>query len=257
MKITRTILSLFVCVCAAFASATEWTLDVNPEADNLGYSDNAGVITNITSTFNTVTEQFTFYSTFDVSGSNAKPDGFWLAMNYGPNPKGLAGELALFYVDGFASGGPAVTAYAYNGKNSDTSWKDGDGNLAGNQAADKILSSKASPAAFDDITFETVGDVRTIGFSLDATIINSHSPAYPEAGGWTGVGFEDKVGIWFHPVDDLSTSYASDGFFDDWHAGKNGYFDKTNLEAVPEPATMAILAGLAFLRRKKAKKNAA
>ena len=186
--------------------------------DNPPGSDGGGDIKNVTTSYNAGSNEFSFsLKVDDIS------QGFTLALNGGPNPKGHEGEMALLYFD--ASGpDPVVSVYAYNGQNTQTSWQDGS-KAGGIQAADHILNSTANADLFSNITVTDDGAGNKIfSFTMDATMIQNHDPAYGPDGDWTGVAFGDEIGLWLHPVKGLSTSYDGDGHLTQW-SGAQGYYD--------------------------------
>lgn len=229
------------------------------DRDTGGVNMAGGVIKDVQSTFNLVTKRFTFVVNFDKNTQGQMTDGFWLAVSPGPNPKGHGGELALLYFDG--SGDKAkLTAYAYNGFNGDTSYRDGS-SAPGDQAPDRIKSSLLSESWINELSVKNEANgTRTMKIDIDATDIQDHAPQYPGPGGpseWTGLAFGDKIGLWFHPNVGLKTKYE-EGFLardKGWQYAHQGWLDFSDkpTEAVPEPATLAALGlGLAaFARRKK------
>ncbi|MCG9896204.1 MAG: PEP-CTERM sorting domain-containing protein [Fimbriimonadaceae bacterium] len=186
-------------------------------------------------------------------------DAFWVAFSPGPNPKGHAGELALYYFDARNASNPIVTAYAYNGANGFTSAVDGSP-ASGTQAPDKIASSLVTPNFLNSASVVNNGNgTRTFSMNLDATLINDHTPLYPGSSPWLGSQWGDKLGIWFHAADITKGVYGADGFFkSDFSALDRGWLDTANMPAtpVPEPASMALLGGAAAAliarRRRKA-----
>lgn len=253
MKLTRNAVFLAALAAGTIAQATTWTFDYNP---TLGEQNpDGGRINNIKTTFNDVTNRMTFEVNLGATASGGRTDGFWLAINDGPNPKGHAGELGLLYFDAFGPGGPVLTAYNYNGFNGDTSYYDGSP-ASGIQAPDKIASSLKTPGFVNSLTFvNNANGTRTLGFDIDATVINNHTPLYPGSSPWTGIGFDNKIGMWLHTVNNLTTSYGTDGYLKNWSYTEQGWFDASNKDAVPEPATMVVLGGaVAMALRKRFKK---
>ncbi len=187
--------------------------------DNPPSNDNGGDIKNVTTSFDSGSKEFTFTMKIeDIS------EGFTVALNGGPNPKGHEAEMALFYFD--ASGvDPIVSVYAYNGSNTQTSWFDGS-KASGIQPADTILNSIANAALFSNISVTTDGlGNKIFSFTVDATDILNHDPIYGPDGEWSGVAFEESLGIWLHPVQALGTSYDQDGFLLDWSSEGQGWYD--------------------------------
>jgi len=215
---------------------------VNPPQNS-----NGGKINWIKATNDVPSGDFSWTANFSDSPSGKKTQGYWVVVSPGPNPKGHAGELAIFFMD-TTKASPILTAYAYNGVNGSNSWQ---------TPGDFIMSSQtgAGVAATKSLTYTNNGDgTRTIGFKVDNTIINSFSPANPGSTPWTGAYFNEKIGIWFHPVTDLKTAYAHDGKLTKWQFGAEGWYDDYNVQTVPEPATMTAMAlGLAAIARKRRK----
>ncbi len=239
----------------AQASATTWSFDLQPKANQPGYGYSAagGSVNRIQSTFNTSTQRFRYEVNMGNSDKGTLPDGFWLAMNDGPNPKGIPNELAIMYFDtGVTNDGKAkLTTYAYNGQNGNSSYFDGKPD-AGTQAPDKILSSLTNTSWINELTVRNEANgTRTMVIDINAALVNAHKPKYGDSSQWEGVQFDNKVGIWFHQVDGLSASYGNDGFLTNFSFSSQGWVDGENLNAVPEPATMTILALAAMARRRK------
>jgi T1SS-143 domain-containing protein len=221
----------------------EYTLfDSAPTADQTVYSysiDNppggtgAGDIKNVTAELNADTKSFTFEMTMDPTAN-----GFTLAVNGGPNPKGHGGEMALIYFDGSDTGNPVVTAYNYNGQNTQTSWSDGSA-ASGVQAPDMIASSLVDAGVFSNMSVTTDGaGNKVFSFTVDAEVLQNHVPAYGNAADWTGLDFEDMIGVWLHPVKGLNTDYNSDGELTNWSTTGQSYFDTSN-----KPTEVKIVCG--------------
>lgn len=238
-------------VTSSQAVTYRWTF--SSATSPIGYNNDGGKIDSIEATFNSANNRLTYDVTFDKApGQSSKTSGYWLALNDGPNPKGIEGELALFYFDASSSSQPVLSVYGYNGVNGDNSYKDGRA-AAGTQAPDFILSSKTNSSWINDLSVSHVGTKTRMKFDIDATSINNRTPLYGGSD-WTGAQFNNKFGIWFHPVRGLQTSYKADGGLNSFHYSSQGWLDASNLEAVPEPATMlALSAGFAMLARRRRK----
>ncbi len=241
MNISKTALLFFAsCVFAATANATIYTYNTNnpglfggsyATSNNLGYDS-------ISASFNDANNQFSWE--VDYSGTST-PDGFWLVISDGPNPKNNPLEYTIFYGNYTSSN---LSAYAYNGNNNAGSWM-----------ANPYLGDYSSA------TYDNGSDV--FGFSLDATAINNAALG-PD---WDGTQFATNIGIWFHPSYNLSSSFNPDGSIERFYPRNNAWFD-TNYDGdcdtndrgcittqVPEPATFALmglgLLGLGATRKKK------
>ncbi len=191
----------------------------NYNIDNPPGSAAAGDIKNVNTQYNETTKELTFSVTVEPTA-----DGFTLALNDGPNPKGHGGEMALFYFDASNAGTPVVTAYNYNGQNIQTSWKDGSG-ANGTQAPDQILSSLLNAGAFGSITSTTdASGNKVFSFSVDASILQNHNPTYGNASDWSGAEFGNEIGIWLHPVNELESSYEN-GYLTQWDIDSQSYYD--------------------------------
>ncbi|MBL8086567.1 MAG: PEP-CTERM sorting domain-containing protein [Chthonomonas sp.] len=222
------------------ANATFRTVTVNnPPQNNAG-----GKINSVTAT--TTGTEFSWYANFSNNPSGKMTNGYWVVVSPGANPKGHAGELAIFYMD--ASGAtPTLTAYAYNGQNGNSSWA---------VPGDKILSSKRASDLPDilDLTNQTESNgSKTIGFKIKSAKVNNFVPANPGSTPWTGANFGNEIGIWFHPVVELSSGYNSSGFLTKWNYKAEGWYDAEHVKTVPEPATLGALAlgAAVVLRRRK------
>lgn len=247
-------LALVASVLAPAAWATGPEFQFNWTKAQGGTNDAVGKFEVVKGSFNTVTNVFTWESTFKPN-AGVLPNGFWLAVSPGPNPKGISGELALYYFDA-SSSNPKLWAYSYNGFDGDSSYKDGSP-AAGIQAPDKVYSSIKDPNKILSFTNKMNADgSKTLGFAINASVIQNHTPKYAPKSEWTGTAFGQKIGVWFHPVAGIQTATGTDGFLTNFGYTNHGWLDGENFHAtvVPEPASMTALGlgVLALLRRKKA-----
>ncbi|MFA6044132.1 MAG: hypothetical protein WC718_04040 [Phycisphaerales bacterium] len=244
---------------AAFAASAGSAHAITYSYDRTGGPNNAdgGALSSIHSTFDSVTNRFTWTCTFD----NRITDGFTLVVSPNANPKGHPGELAIIYFDNRTLSAPKLSVYNYNANNDQTSYRDGS-NAAGTQAPDRIMSSVSASTFVNSLSATNVsGNKRTLSFDIDATLINTHAPLYPNAAGndWTGVEYgndaahPNRIGLWFHPVAGLTASYNADGYLSNWSASHEGWLDLSGGTVTPAPGSVALLAigSLVATRRKR------
>lgn len=240
----------------ASADLYVWDWDANVDGTS-GLNMNAGEFSSIHAEYDTVTERFLW----DVTFADQITDGYTLAVNDGPNPKGHAGELGLIYFD--ATGDDArVTVYAYNGVNSMNSYKDGSP-ASGTQTPDMILAASMVDATMlnhssiiEASVIDGIDGSRRMTLEMDASIVNAHAPEYPGPDGieeWTGVQFAELLGLWMHPVKNLVTEYNEDGTLANWR-GSQGWFDGSGFETTPTPGSALLLSMgvVAATRRRRA-----
>jgi len=189
------------------------------DVDNPPGSDNGGDIQNVNTVFNETTCEFTFTMVIEDVAGSGMTNGFTLAVNDGPNPKGNGDEMALFYFDNSGEE-PVVSAYNYNGQNNFSSYND-----------TQLASSLRDDSPFTNVesSIDENGN-HVFTFTMDATSIIEHS----DGDDWTGVSFDENVGMWLHPMADVESTYGDDGYLDSWSIGSQGWFDTANQEAVKE-----------------------
>lgn len=231
----------FVCAalaaCAGVASATtyEWTYN-GPWGNQAG-----GALKSVSASFNSNSNVFEFVTVFD----DQVADGYTVAFSPGANPKGHSAELALLYFDANDFNDVHVTAYAYNGVNSASSYFDGSP-AGGTQAPDKIVESFINPISWIlSATAQDIGTDREFRLRLNASAIQNHIPIYAPSGEWTGLAFGEQLGVWLHPYKNLVATYGQDGFLTNWR-GNEGWLDLNDQNTTPAPGAMAAL-GLAAL----------
>lgn len=216
-----------------------------------GLNDAGGRFESITATFDDVTDRLQWSMTFSDQITN----GFFLALNNGPNPKGHAGELALLYVDARVHSDVVLTAYGYNGLNSISSYVDGNGAVAGNQPADVIKNTLDRASWVLDAGVIDSSGKRTIFIDIDATELIERTPLYPDPiDPYYGIGFGAKLGLWLHTFRQFDVSYGPSGTITNIASGGEGWFDGTNLNTIPTPgaATIGLISLAAMIRRRRA-----
>ncbi|MEM7755771.1 MAG: PEP-CTERM sorting domain-containing protein [Planctomycetota bacterium] len=216
-------------------------------------SSAGGAVEKVETTYRSGAERLQFKITF----SNQISDGFTLAFSDGPNPKGHSGELALVYFDASDFGDVKMTAYAYNGRNDQSSWEDGS-KVSGIQSPDQIVTTTgdAARSGLSAMSARDEGSKRIFEFDLDAGFINAHTPSLPGPLGvdeWFGIGFAEQLGMWLHPITDLDAGYDSDGYLNSW-SGRDGFIDVAGQNTtVPAPGALALagFGGLLASRRRR------
>ena len=198
----------------------------------LGFKDNIGKYENIETTYNDNTGNLSWSSTFSPSDPNGfLPEGAWLVLTDGPNPKGKDGS-AIFYLDGNSG---TLSAYSYNGQNNRTSW-----------VGEEVLQSWDNAVS---IMNDANGN-RTLSFNVNVAALNSRTDLGSD---WKGAQFDEKVGIWFHAIDNLNAQYDGDGNITKFD-GAASYFDTGAMyttTAVPEPAVGLLGLGVAAVGLKR------
>ncbi len=230
----------------------------------------AGVVSDVTTSFDSDTQTLNFLAAFEPEpGTGQLPVGFFLVINSGPNPIGVDGEYAILYFDAATDqANPILTAYAYNGENGADSFFDGAA-VPHAQTPDPIISSINDASWVNAAASADTPSGRVISFSIDTSVINSHSPLHGTDADWKGIGFDETIGIWFHPYSLLNPAYGGDGFLlpessgISWlHWGQypdlgeqfHGWYDATNQPTnsnIPEPASLALigLGGIVLMSR--------
>ena len=226
---------------AGVASATPYRFDWDGVTAG-GISNAAGKVNTIKIEYDTVSQAYSFESTIKKHGGRLA-DGFWLVTSAGPDPKGIVNELPIFYFDG-SGATPTLSVFNYNGQNNSNSWQNP------GQLIAKFTGSAVSKINVD-------ANTRTFKFNIPGAAINSFVPPTGDPTQWDGLKFGSKLGLWYHPVDDLTTNYSNNGTLNRFDYSTQGWVDGSNYttEIVPEPATMlALAAGIAAMARKRRNK---
>ncbi len=252
-------IAMLALMCAGTVATTasadiyqwDWSADVNGTA---GLNMNGGEFQSIHAQYDSNTERFLWQVTF----ADQVTDGFTLAVNNGPNPKGHAGELGLLYFDA-SDNNVRVTGYAYNGENSFSTYYDGSA-ASGTQNPDMIFGSDAlgtNASLIMQASVQDIGTTRVMTLEMDASSINGHNPIYPGPEGpgeWTGMAFDELIGLWMHPMPGMNTSYGQDGALTELSYNRQGWFDGSNFTTttIPAPGALALvgLRGVLVGRRR-------
>lgn len=185
----------FTAAAAAFVAAISFSSTASATIFNIDYHE-AGV-------WNAYDDENEVYAM--KFRSDQGKDGFWLVVTDGANPKGTSDDYAILYGDLKEN---RISAYAYNGLNSNNSFETGD--LLG--TFDDAFSSGGQHARYGyDMTM----------FSLDVGSINA-------ALGGSGVTLGDKAGIWFHQSAGSQFTYGADGSITDYVFTDQMFLDRGN-----------------------------
>jgi MYXO-CTERM domain-containing protein len=265
VRIAATAALAFGLAASAQATMYSWQFTAGmpqPPMGSYGVNNDAGSINVVSSTFDNVTKRLTFDASFGTVSGSLVTRGFWLALNNGPNPKTHGGEMALFYFDASNLMTPRLTTYVYNGVNGPNSWNDGNGDGAGSPTGDLIHGALEMSSYVQSIGVTDTGSgasaQRTLSFSIDATAILAHTPLFPSTVGdpWFGTGFDNKLGIWMHPVRSFNAAYDSTrGRITSLSLGTQGWLDGTNFDTqIPTPGAMGLgVAGVVLAARRRRK----
>ena len=226
MKFLNTIAAVSLLAITASASADLYNFEVNPRT---GGALGNGQVENITTSYDSTNERFTW--TTDLA-QNSDVDGFWLVVNNGPNPKSSdVNELAIMYGD-LTTG--VLSTYVYNGLNS----------------ANSIMNPGVLLQT--DSLSSTLGD--KFSFDISTASINDWLSPDPD---YTGIAFDEKIGIWFHFSTGSDFTYNAAGDIVGYTFAQQGWYDVAGLNAtvsVSAPSLIGLFglafAGLTLVRRK-------
>jgi len=233
----------FLQSCAVAAALSTMTVSAHAayftySIDNPGGTNGGGDIKNISTSYSTTAEIFSWQYTIDDFN-----DGFWLVVSDGPNPKqASSSEYAIFYGDLTNN---ILSAYQYNGANNSVSYLN-PGNLL-QQWNNAFTTVSNNPGE------------ETTSFSVDVSGINSANLG-PE---WDGVQFGENIGIWFHPSTGSNFTYEQGQITDftytgqGWHDSRNKTTTEEPLDPneIPAPSALFLLGlgllGMTYARRNK------
>jgi len=189
------------------------------EATNPNHNKVGGEIEYLKATYDPSSEIFTWESIIGDNNNGQASNGFWLAVNDGPNPKqGVYDELAILYGDGNTG---LLNIYTYNPDKGGKSYQNGD-----------LLGTTTLGVTRDNIAGTT-----TYNFDLDVSSINQQLSK--------GISFYDMIGIWFHTMVGAVFDYQW-GELIDVSFDKKGWFDRKNLDAdvvnVSAPSVISLIA---------------
>ena len=223
-------------VTSSFASAQTYSY----ERENYTTSSSISVIDEFSVTYNQSSETLQL----DVSYANDRPDGFWVVLSDGENPRANADEYAIFYFDA-TTDTPVVSAHVYDGTNTPSSFSTRpllDSNF--NNPASNLSGSVSQSANGGD----------AFSLTVNASAINAANLG-PD---WDGAQFGENIGVWFHTFTiDGSTAYNLNGGLSSLPIQQRNFLDVANgnTDLVPEPSSSLLLGlsgMLVLLRRKRA-----
>ena len=159
--------------------------------------------------------------------------GYTLPISAGPNPKGIAGQLPVFYVE-WLDGAVNASAFVYNGSPAESgrlSFQDtnGDGVADG---GDFITSSLAEEGFLLDSSVTSNGAVTSVVVELDVSAVNAHVPLL-NPGQWEGAAFSNLVGVWFAPQALTQVAYDATGRMVAWSRSQISWYDTANRPTIP------------------------
>ncbi|MEN8446650.1 MAG: hypothetical protein ABG776_16750 [Cyanobacteria bacterium J06555_13] len=236
--------ALAIALTGAPATAATFSYDVTDAAvhkKNIA----AGTFDAISTTFNDVTNQFTWSSTFGYNADKETlAESAWLVVNDGPHPNKKTSEHIIFYLDGVNK---KVTAYNYDDTKGAKSWR-----------TTNFLGT-------EDLAVATTPQTNTLSFSWDLSSINNLTDKFGDT--WQGAAFDEKIGIWFQAAAQSDINYAEDGRLTKFKlSGPRSYYDVNKRSAtsvlddetqdIPEPGMIMALgmtaAAAAFTKRRNA-----
>lgn len=232
----------------------------------------AGIVNRLRLKYDKSLQQFVIDATFrKCKSTDVFPNGFFGVFNAGPNPNGVAGELAILFADYRNPKKPILNLFGYTGDTN--SWFDGVRNtdhngipgMPGLQPPDRIASSLSGDPILVSSSVTDTGNLRRILLVFSVKEANEHVPLYPIPGiPWTGMEISDTVGVWFHPfilTDETvyctpgdtglpcrleANGISSVGYLKSWVSRKKGYYDQGDLRGNCSPLCSSEVMGATY-----------
>ncbi|MEM9245086.1 MAG: PEP-CTERM sorting domain-containing protein [Cyanobacteria bacterium P01_F01_bin.153] len=212
--------------------------------DPIWYNNRVGNYDNIFARYDDQSGDLTWSSTFSAYDDKL-PEGAWLVINNGQNPRSDGKDNAIFYLDGITG---RLTAYKYNDENNSASWQQ-----------EQFLQSWDNAVSLVD---DGNGN-RTLGFDINVAALNALTGVSTGGEEWLGAQFDEHIGIWYHAVDNFSATYdeetkelTSFSGYGSWY-DTGGYID-TEIESVPEPSVGLLgLAAFGLMIKRRRQGNVA
>lgn len=213
--------------------------------------DKAGLLNNLTLTYNSDAQRLTFLAAFDTApGQNDKPFGLTLVLNNGPDTNGSTNEYAILrFLTGNESRNPVISAFVYNGTNQKS-------NQWFHKRADRIATSRNDASWVNAVSAVDSPTGRVIAFDIDVSAINGFTPTGGNPADWFGVGFDDTIGLWLNsytlnlPGVTGNAPLSGRSWQRGWLWGPRGnvdaglfrFTDQATAISIPEPASLALMA---------------
>ncbi|MDH3583521.1 MAG: PEP-CTERM sorting domain-containing protein [Phycisphaerae bacterium] len=237
------------------ASATqydwEWTAAESLRTND--WTHEAGYIESVGGWYDDVTHQLKWEVHFDLTqddngaGDGRTPDGFFLVVNSGGVPTSSGDNLAAYYFDRNGDGtDPRLSVYRYDGGR-DRTWETGELLLSTEDAISD--DSWVNHLSVETTKVDGVYTARWMTMDINVGELLDMG---------VNTGWDEEIGVWFHPVDNTSIAYNADGSLGDFWFDFRGSFDinndvTTTTNVIPEPASFGLLGlgSLALMRRRR------
>jgi PEP-CTERM motif len=202
-SISKLLGALALSSLASLSMATVYTYSNSNPAAISGGEAGRNTMTYFSTSYDSYNQSLSFSNTWATSASNDRPDGFWVVLSDGPNPKGINNQLPIFYVD-FNQGlacNPSpcqpgqgstpqnrITAYTYDGVNGPFSYNTNPSPL---QSWENAITMSSTTNSF------------STNFSINMAALNTQFGGNV-AGNGLGADFSNQVGVWFHWFDECA-----------------------------------------------------